>query len=589
MRLGRWTMKRNWRHLAIGVALSVLVLPVSALAASANPAIVGSIANPGSLGGATSTAVAGSDAWVTSYAMGELTAVDISNPLAPVVAGSTPFNKALLNASTVNIANGDAYVVSKNRNASSTNNDDGTGNSFTIVNISNPAAPTIVGSLTDPLKLFGAYGVAVPGTHYAFVAAQGCLNGQPCPNTSVGNSFEVIDISTPSAPTIVATLHNTSLPAPWNGSNALDHADSVSIDGNDAYVTASYSNRLTVIDISNPLAPKIVASLKDPSINFPADVATSGNDAYVADQSGSTVPGFTVVDITNPAAPKVVGSVKNPLLNGAYRVRLSGNFAYVTASSAHAADVIDISSPTSPRFVYGLSDANHFWHTTGLDLSTGAANLIVTSPFLQTEKNVTYPPFPNQGGTTETGTLSDLGLIPNPISVQITAEPPLVAASGTANFTFSPSDTVSTPRCQIDGGPLGLCASGTTMSYTGLATGPHTFTVEAIDAAGNVSAPASYTWTVTSGGGGTTPAVTKISPTSGVKGGGTTVTITGTGFTGATAVDFGGTAAKSFTVASATRITAVSPAHAIGSVDVTVGGPGGTSAAVAADKYAYKG
>ena len=52
---------------------------------------------------------------------------------------------------------------------------------------------------------------------------------------------------------------------------------------------------------------------------------------------------------------------------------------------------------------------------------------------------------------------------------------------------------------------------------------------------------------------GTVPAVTGISPASGPAAGGTTVTITGTGFTGATAVDFGATAATSFTINSAGR------------------------------------
>ena len=48
------------------------------------------------------------------------------------------------------------------------------------------------------------------------------------------------------------------------------------------------------------------------------------------------------------------------------------------------------------------------------------------------------------------------------------------------------------------------------------------------------------------------PTVTGLSPTSGPAAGGTLVTITGTGFTGATAVDFGTTAATSFTVVSDT-------------------------------------
>ena len=58
------------------------------------------------------------------------------------------------------------------------------------------------------------------------------------------------------------------------------------------------------------------------------------------------------------------------------------------------------------------------------------------------------------------------------------------------------------------------------------------------------------------------PAVTSLSPTSGSTAGGTLVTITGTGFTGATAVDFGATAATNVTVVNDTSITADSPAGA---------------------------
>lgn len=73
------------------------------------------------------------------------------------------------------------------------------------------------------------------------------------------------------------------------------------------------------------------------------------------------------------------------------------------------------------------------------------------------------------------------------------------------------------------------------------------------------------------------PTVTGVAPTSGPEAGGTVVTISGTGFTGATAVDFGSAPAASFTVVSDTTITATTPAHAPGPVPVTVAAPGGTS------------
>src|SRR5437764_10091501 len=82
------------------------------------------------------------------------------------------------------------------------------------------------------------------------------------------------------------------------------------------------------------------------------------------------------------------------------------------------------------------------------------------------------------------------------------------------------------------------------------------------------------------------PTVTSVEPKAGPAAGGTSVTITGTKFTGATAVKFGSTAATSFTVNSATSITATSPAGT-GTVDVTVTTPAGTSAISEADRFAY--
>ncbi len=83
------------------------------------------------------------------------------------------------------------------------------------------------------------------------------------------------------------------------------------------------------------------------------------------------------------------------------------------------------------------------------------------------------------------------------------------------------------------------------------------------------------------------PTVTGIAPTSGGTAGGTTVTITGTGFIGASSVQFGSSAASSYSVVSASSITAVSPTGSAGTVDVTVTSPAGTSTTGAADKFTY--
>ncbi len=84
-----------------------------------------------------------------------------------------------------------------------------------------------------------------------------------------------------------------------------------------------------------------------------------------------------------------------------------------------------------------------------------------------------------------------------------------------------------------------------------------------------------------------TAAVTGVSPAVGTAAGGTPVTVTGSDFEGVTSVHFGSTPAASFTVNSPSSITAVSPAGALGTVDVRVTTPAGTSAAVAADHFTY--
>jgi hypothetical protein len=86
------------------------------------------------------------------------------------------------------------------------------------------------------------------------------------------------------------------------------------------------------------------------------------------------------------------------------------------------------------------------------------------------------------------------------------------------------------------------------------------------------------------------PAVTALSPGSGPSVSGATVTITGTGFTGTTGVNFGSAPATAFSVDSDTTITATSPAQTTteaATVDVTVTNPSGTSPTSSADQFTY--
>jgi N-acetylmuramoyl-L-alanine amidase len=84
------------------------------------------------------------------------------------------------------------------------------------------------------------------------------------------------------------------------------------------------------------------------------------------------------------------------------------------------------------------------------------------------------------------------------------------------------------------------------------------------------------------------PTITKVDPSFGDPAGGTSVVISGTGFTGVTEVTFGGIPATITSVDSTNqRITAVAPASAAGVAQVQVTAGGGKSADTLADDFTY--
>ncbi|MEV6336205.1 IPT/TIG domain-containing protein, partial [Nocardia vinacea] len=171
-------------------------------------------------------------------------------------------------------------------------------------------------------------------------------------------------------------------------------------------------------------------------------------------------------------------------------------------------------------------------------------------------------------------------------TVQVTA----TTAGGTSNgvaYTYVAVPTLTTVVPNV--GPV---TGGTTVVLTGTnlsgatavsfgATPATSFTVDSatqITAVAPAGAAGTVQVTATTGGGTSNgvaytyvavPTLTTVIPNVGPVTGGTTVVLTGTGLAGATAVSFGATPATSFTVDSATQITAVAPAGAAGTVQVT--------------------
>ncbi len=203
-------------------------------------------------------------------------------------------------------------------------------------------------------------------------------------------------------------------------------------------------------------------------------------------------------------------------------------------------------------------------------------------------------PTSTSGGTynlTFTASNGSAGSVSQPMTL-IVDQAPSFTSSASATFVvgstgaFTPT-AIGSPApviAEVGDLPSGLSFSGGTLSGSpAVGTNgsyPVTFT-----ASNGVSPVASQSATVIVAS--TLPTVASLSPPSGPSEGGTTVTITGTGFLGATAVTFGPTAATSFQVVSATQITAVAPAGIQGTHNVQVVTPGGPSPLSSADVFSY--
>jgi len=101
---------------------------------------------------------------------------------------------------------------------------------------------------------------------------------------------------------------------------------------------------------------------------------------------------------------------------------------------------------------------------------------------------------------------------PQPVKTTITSQPPSTSTSADATFTFTCTSLAPcTFECQLDGGLWQSCTSPKT--YTGLTAGSHTFSVRALDAAGNVEgSPPAYSWLIDLGAGTWQPTSTINAP-----------------------------------------------------------------------------
>ena len=320
---------------------------------------------------------------------------------------------------------------------------------------------------------------------------------------------------------------------------------------------------------------------------------------------GSVCFGDSGSGLTTPLSPAtligVTNTVEEKCANGAL-----GGFANVAAPEIR--DFIEGSEtpPQAPRGGAGLTIRGVVMAGHSLTCEPGSWT---NSP------TVTYTYIDSTSGEVlQTGSSDTYSLTAADVGRTILCEVQAANAGGTAIVRTMPLQAVEpapVPTITKVDPASGSTAGGTTVTITGTnlddtsavefgAANATTFKLESASEIIATSPPGSGTVDVTATTvGGTTaagsadhfsyvppPNVTSVNPTQGSTAGGTTVTITGTNLTGATAVKFGAANATSFNVESATEIIATSPPGS-GAVDVTATTAGGTTTTSSADHFTY--
>lgn len=249
--------------------------------------------------------------------------VDVSNPASPSLAGSVNIPSASYNFDVVKIGN---YVYLST---------DGFLDVGHVIDVTSPSSPSYVGKITYT----------------------GNCSGQPCTTNEYVSAFAISSNYLFIAPTLeggVYDISNPASPTKISGS-AVGSSGSGGLKVQGSYLYAlsnasGYSNKLTVLDILDPTNPITKGSY---SFSYtPSGFCISGNYGYISKVSGSVSgSALDVIDISNPASLTSSSSLSltsgGGLIGGPVKtVAFSSNKVYIAAYSYLYA--VDVSTPTSP-------------------------------------------------------------------------------------------------------------------------------------------------------------------------------------------------------------------------------------------------
>ncbi len=463
-----------------------------------------------------------------------------------------------------------------------------------------PPTVTVVNPTTGP----SGTSVTISGTH--FTGASAVTFGVTAASPFTVNNDTTITATVPSGSGTVGVTVTTS-----GGTSATNAGDQFTysagsspsaipspvaggwrLNGSAALVTPATPSNLQLTSATSNEAG---------SAFWPTPVAGVGIsaafDASIGSGSGADGLTFTMANasVTAPTALGTIGGGEGfsgitgiALSLDTYKnsVNPSSNFVGIATGPGPVPD--ELTYATTNSSIPSLRNTVHHFvvttFSTGLSVTMDGNQVLTYSTSLPTSVLV--------GFTGGTGGLTDIHAVQN-VSITAGAPPPVPTVtgvnptSGVSGNSVTLSGTNFTGASDVTFG--GMAASTYTVTSSTSITaivpsGSGTVDVSVTTAGGTSLANANDKFTYTGGPPPPAPAVTGVNPATAPSG--TTVSISGTNFTGASAVNFGGVAASTFNVTNDTTVTAAAPSGS-GTVDVTVTTSGGTSPINASDKFTY--
>ncbi len=536
----------------ITVSQNTLSATASGTVQSFTPTEVSAI----SIAGAVAVDVGGTFAYVATGTNG-LTVVDVTNRTQPRIRGTLA---SLGNAQGVRVSGSNAFIADAN-------------GLVRVVSVQNPDAPALVTSFT------------VTGSPIALA-----LHGNVLAVAAQAGGVSLIDITTPAAPMLLAAFGTQAaaigvdfdlqqnLAAIAMGTGGLQIVNIADLrapvlrgllgGGNvrrvlmkyPAVLLADTQRSVSAVNITNPDAPVLTASLNANLAGTPVDIASFAGIAITADTSfGRAIP---VIDVSNPLQPNALTFWTPASAGFGSSIAMDGSFGYLVMSTNSTLRIyqyrqiidlpgtpptVQITSPaTGTTVIYGST-------VTATAVATDDVGVVSVSFSINGQPAFTTSQTPYQYTFTvpSAGSTLTIGAVATDFANDTAAAQPV-----TLNTIPDPLTTVTGKVTDSDSNPISGSTVVTAGGRSAISVGDGSFSIPSVPTAlGNITVTATYVrgdGTVLAGNsapvvpilGGVTPvgtiilrpkpAITSVAPKIMLAGTTATLTVKGTNLTGAT-------------------------------------------------------